>query len=166
MAEIKSRGQLTIPKKIRDMSHLEEGQVVSIIPVGDSVIITPKRLELDEARRQIRKIVKASGLSERKNCFRDLKKKEKNSIKKPMARKRLRFFDSNVIISGLFSDKGSPRIVLDLLSLDLPLLSGATGEYNIVEIERNLLKKMPDVLPVYRRYLKYLTLRLSPCPLI
>ena len=51
VAEIKSRGQLTIPKKIRNASHLEEGQVVSIIPVGDSVIITPKRLELDEARR-------------------------------------------------------------------------------------------------------------------
>jgi len=65
VAEIKSRGQLTIPKKIRDISHLEEGQVVSIIPVGDSVIITPKRLELDEARRQIRRIIKASGLSEK-----------------------------------------------------------------------------------------------------
>jgi AbrB family looped-hinge helix DNA binding protein len=62
-AEIKSRGQLTIPKKIRVMSRLEEGQVVSIIPVGDSVIITPKKLELDEARREIRKIVKAAGLS-------------------------------------------------------------------------------------------------------
>ncbi len=61
--EIKSRGQLTIPKKIRVMGHLEEGQVVSIIPVGDSVIITPKRLELDEARREIRKILKATGLS-------------------------------------------------------------------------------------------------------
>jgi len=65
IAEIKSRGQLTIPKKIRESSHLEEGQVVSIIPVGDSVIITPKRLELDEARRQISRIMKASGLSER-----------------------------------------------------------------------------------------------------
>ena len=62
--EIKSRGQLTIPKKIRAMGHLEEGQVVSIIPVGDSVIITPKRLELDEARREIRKLLKATGLSE------------------------------------------------------------------------------------------------------
>lgn len=62
--EIKSRGQLTIPKKIRVMGHLEEGQVVSIIPVGDSVIITPKRLELDEARREIRKLLKASRLSE------------------------------------------------------------------------------------------------------
>ena len=63
VAEIKSRGQLTIPKKIRELSHLEEGQVVYIIPVGDSVIVTPKRLELDEAGRQIRNVMKASGLS-------------------------------------------------------------------------------------------------------
>lgn len=63
VTEIRSRGQLTIPKKIREISHLEERQIVSIIPVGDSVIITPQRLELDEARRQIKKILKASGLS-------------------------------------------------------------------------------------------------------
>ena len=62
--EIKSRGQLTIPKKIRVRGYLEEGQVVSIIPVGDSVIITPKRLELDEARREIKRILKATSLSE------------------------------------------------------------------------------------------------------
>jgi AbrB family looped-hinge helix DNA binding protein len=61
--EIKSRGQVTIPKKIRRLGYLEEGQVVSMIPVGDSVIITPKRLELDEARREIRKLLKQSGLS-------------------------------------------------------------------------------------------------------
>jgi bifunctional DNA-binding transcriptional regulator/antitoxin component of YhaV-PrlF toxin-antitoxin module len=54
---------LTIPKKIRVLSRLEEGQVVSIIPVGDSVIITPKRLELDEARREMKRILKASGVS-------------------------------------------------------------------------------------------------------
>jgi len=62
-AEIKSRGQLTIPKKIRVMSRLEEGQIVSIIPVGDSVIITPKRLELDEARREIKRILKEAGMT-------------------------------------------------------------------------------------------------------
>jgi AbrB family looped-hinge helix DNA binding protein len=63
IAEIKARGQLTIPKKIREMSHIEEGNVVSILPIGDSLIITPKRLEFDEARRQFRKLVKASGLT-------------------------------------------------------------------------------------------------------
>jgi len=34
-AEIKSRGQLTIPKKIRESGVLEEGQVVSLIPGED-----------------------------------------------------------------------------------------------------------------------------------
>jgi AbrB family looped-hinge helix DNA binding protein len=63
--EIKARGQLTIPKRIRTMGHLAEGQVVSIIPIGDSVIITPKRLALDEARREIRRILKATGLTEK-----------------------------------------------------------------------------------------------------
>jgi AbrB family looped-hinge helix DNA binding protein len=62
-AEIKSRGQLTIPKKIRVMSHLEEGQIVSIIPIGDSVIIAPKRLELDDARREIKRILRGTGAS-------------------------------------------------------------------------------------------------------
>ncbi len=63
VAEIKARGQLTIPKKIRETSHMEEGNVVSILPVGDSLIITPKRLELDEARRQLKKLLKAASLT-------------------------------------------------------------------------------------------------------
>jgi antitoxin PrlF len=62
--EIKTRGQLTVPKKIRDMLKLEEGQAVTFLAIGDSVIISPKRLDLDEARRQIRSIVKESGLTE------------------------------------------------------------------------------------------------------
>ncbi len=63
VAEIKARGQLTIPKKMREMGNMDEGSVVSIIPIGDSLFITPKRLELDEARRQLGRLVKASGLS-------------------------------------------------------------------------------------------------------
>lgn len=60
-AEIKARGQLTIPKKIREWAHLEEGQAVSLIPAGDTVIITPRRLELGEARREMRRLLKESG---------------------------------------------------------------------------------------------------------
>jgi len=87
IAEIKSRGQLTIPKKIRESSHLEEGQVVSIIPLGDSVIITPKRLDLDEARRQIRKIMKASGLSE-KELLRGLEEERESLYKETYGKKK------------------------------------------------------------------------------
>ncbi len=78
--EIKARGQLTIPKKIRDSSQLEEGQMVSIIPVGDSIIITPKRIELDEARRQIRKILKEANVSA-EEMLQGLKE-ERNSLYK------------------------------------------------------------------------------------
>ncbi|MGA2361708.1 MAG: AbrB/MazE/SpoVT family DNA-binding domain-containing protein [Candidatus Aminicenantales bacterium] len=62
-AEIKARGQLTIPKRVREEGNLYEGETVSIIPVGDSILVTPKRLELDEARREIRKLMKASGVT-------------------------------------------------------------------------------------------------------
>ncbi len=74
------------------------------------------------------------------------------------------FLDSNVVLSGLFSDRGSPRIILDLLSLDLPVLTGVTGEFNIMEIERNLEKKMPEILPRYREYLPLLNLEITPLP--
>ncbi len=87
VAEIKARGQLTIPKKIRDISHLEEGQVVSIIPVGDSLIITPKRLELDEARREIKKILKASGLSIKK-LLSELKEERESLYRETYGRKK------------------------------------------------------------------------------
>ncbi len=82
-----------------------------------------------------------------------------------MAKRSIKIFlDSNVILSGLFSDKGSPRIILDLLSLGLPQIAAATGEYNIIEIERNLTKKMPEALPVYNKYLPLLNLDIIPLP--
>ncbi len=74
------------------------------------------------------------------------------------------FLDSNVLLSGLFSDKGAPRIILDLLTLDLPVLAGATGRYNIMEVERNLQKKMPGAVALYREYLPKLHLEVVALP--
>jgi predicted nucleic acid-binding protein len=74
------------------------------------------------------------------------------------------FLDSNVLLSGLFSDKGAPRIILDLLTLDLPMLSAATGRYNLMEVERNLKKKMPAAIPVYHKYLPKLRLEVVALP--
>jgi len=82
-----------------------------------------------------------------------------------MARRIVRvFLDSNVILSGLLSDKGAPRTILDLLTLKLPFLVGSTGRYNLIEIERNLRKKMPEILSVYKRYLPKLNLKIIPLP--
>ena len=76
------------------------------------------------------------------------------SSRKYTAEKPVRvFLDSNIILSGLFSDRGAPRVILDILSLKLPFLTGATGRYNIIEIERNIKKKLPQAFPVYKQYL-------------
>ncbi len=74
------------------------------------------------------------------------------------------FLDSNVILSGLLSERGAPRILLDFLSLRLPLLIGSTGRYNLIEIERNLKKKMPSLLFLYKAYLPKLNLKVIPLP--
>ena len=74
------------------------------------------------------------------------------------------FLDSNVILSGLLSERGAPRILLDLLSLGLTFLIGSTGRYNLIEIERNLKKKVPGLLSLYKAYLPKLNLKVIPLP--
>lgn len=66
VSEVRQRGEITIPKKIREAFHLEEGQRLEFIPIGKSaVLLTPKRLELEEARRLVRNILKETKASPR-----------------------------------------------------------------------------------------------------
>jgi predicted nucleic acid-binding protein len=82
-----------------------------------------------------------------------------------MAKKAIKvFIDSNVILSGLLSEKGPPRVILDLLCLDTPFLKGVTGEYNLTEIERNIKKRLPAILDIYRSYFPKLRLEIVPLP--
>jgi len=62
-SQIRERGQMTIPKKVREKGALYDGETVSIIPIGDSILVTPRKLELDEARLQLGRIMKASGVT-------------------------------------------------------------------------------------------------------
>jgi len=61
------------------------------------------------------------------------------------------FLDSNVVVSGLISEVGPPRILLDLALARISGLHMMTGEYNIVEIERKLRQKIPRAIPAWRR---------------
>ena len=82
-----------------------------------------------------------------------------------MQRKKHRLFlDSNVILSGLFSERGAPRLILDLLSLDLPVLTGLAGRFNLIEIERNLQRKMAGAVPAFHHFLPILKLEIIPWP--
>jgi len=84
-----------------------------------------------------------------------------------MERRKLKvFLDSNVILFGLISDHGSPRLILDLLSLGLPILQGVTGRFNLTEIERNIARKFPAALLVLDEYLPRLDLEIVPVPFL
>ncbi len=66
-SEVRERGEITIPKKIRDTLHFEAGQHLEFIPLGDqAVLLAPKRLELEEARRLIHRVLKQTKVSPEK----------------------------------------------------------------------------------------------------
>jgi predicted nucleic acid-binding protein len=79
-------------------------------------------------------------------------------------RKTKVFLDSNVIISGIISDKAAPRLILDLLCYELPFLQGATGQCNLEEIVRTITKKLPAACPVLNDFMSRLKLEIIPFP--
>ena len=69
-----------------------------------------------------------------------------------------------LLFPGLFQTGGAPRVNLDILSLELPFIVGVTGRYNIIEIERNLKRKVPRILPFYKKLFSKLNLIIVPIP--
>ena len=62
-SQVRDRGQLTIPKEIREKGALYDGEAVTIIPIGDAILVSPQKLGLEDARREIRKLMKRSGVT-------------------------------------------------------------------------------------------------------
>jgi AbrB family looped-hinge helix DNA binding protein len=61
--EVRERGQVTIPKKLRDQYCLSEGSQLAVIPMGKAILLAPRPLPLDEARRKLMAIMRDSGIS-------------------------------------------------------------------------------------------------------
>ena len=61
--EVKSRGQVTIPKKLRDRYRLTEGAELTIIPLGGMMLLASRPLPLEEARKKLIGIMRDSGLT-------------------------------------------------------------------------------------------------------
>lgn len=76
------------------------------------------------------------------------------------------FLDSNIIISGLASEHGAPRLILDVLSLGLPNLRGVTGRCALTEIERDLARQLPAALTVMNESLPKLDLEIVFLPFL
>lgn len=56
--EVRARGQVTLPKALREALQLEEGDAVRAVQIGDAIVLTPQRMELDALRKEIRRLMK------------------------------------------------------------------------------------------------------------
>ena len=60
---IRKRGTLTLPKKIREKYRLDEGDPVTLIDLGEGILISPKPTTLPKLAGELESLMEEQGLS-------------------------------------------------------------------------------------------------------
>ncbi|MGB3906364.1 MAG: AbrB/MazE/SpoVT family DNA-binding domain-containing protein [Anaerolineae bacterium] len=63
VVQVRERGQFTIPAEIRRQMGIEEGDVFSMIQLGDTLIATRKKLVTPEIARAIEALMQEEGIT-------------------------------------------------------------------------------------------------------
>lgn len=74
------------------------------------------------------------------------------------------FLDSNVLLSSLIGSAHSPPAVLVDWLTGRENFTLATGRCCILEIERNIAKKLPQAQVIWQKFLSAAELRIDACP--
>lgn len=61
--QVRQRGQLTIPQKVRESLSIKEGDVLRLVQVGDGFLLTPKRLRTLELADSIADMLDEEGVT-------------------------------------------------------------------------------------------------------
>jgi bifunctional DNA-binding transcriptional regulator/antitoxin component of YhaV-PrlF toxin-antitoxin module len=69
--ELREGGNLTVTKSLRDALRLEPGEMLRAIKVGNAIVLTPQRMDLDALRQQMRGLMKEHGVTA-EDVLRDL----------------------------------------------------------------------------------------------
>ena len=62
-ARMRIRGQVTIPRDIREDMNLDEAATVNIFRVGKALLMTPKQLQRSSLAKKVEREMKRQGLS-------------------------------------------------------------------------------------------------------
>jgi bifunctional DNA-binding transcriptional regulator/antitoxin component of YhaV-PrlF toxin-antitoxin module len=62
-ARVRVRGQITIPRDIREEMNLDELATVNLFRVGKALLMTPKRLQRSSLAKKVEREMKRQGLS-------------------------------------------------------------------------------------------------------
>jgi len=60
-----SKGQVTIPAKIRKSLNIGEGTLLSFLQIGEVILLSPRRLVVPGAQREIAQIMEKGGVTMR-----------------------------------------------------------------------------------------------------
>ena len=62
--QVVRRGIITLPKELRDLNHIEEGDMLTLIDLGEGVVVmSPQRSRVDEIANKLAKEWQDSGES-------------------------------------------------------------------------------------------------------
>ncbi len=62
-AQVRQRGQLTIPQKLRESLAINDGDIVTLVQIGDNILLTPKSLRTFELGDKIADMLAEEGLT-------------------------------------------------------------------------------------------------------
>jgi len=60
---VRQRGEITLPKEIRDTCHLEPGVTLSVVPIDGVILLIPGHSCVGEAAAQLENLRKSAGLT-------------------------------------------------------------------------------------------------------
>jgi predicted nucleic acid-binding protein len=84
------------------------------------------------------------------------------STKSDTVRRPKVYIDSDVLLAAAASPTGASHIIVKLC--ELTLIEGVISEAVLIEVERNLLAKLPAAIPAYRVLLSAAKLYTAPLP--
>lgn len=61
--QLRQRGQLTIPQKVRDSLGLDDGETLTLVQIGDLIFLTQKRLRVATLADHIASLIEKEGVS-------------------------------------------------------------------------------------------------------
>lgn len=61
--QVRQRGQVTIPRKVRESLAIEDGDTLVLLPVGETLILVPRQLRAPELMDRLASMLEASDVS-------------------------------------------------------------------------------------------------------
>lgn len=61
--QVRQRGQVTIPRRLRESLAIEDGDTLTVLPVGETLVLVPRQLRTPELIDRLAEVLDESGMT-------------------------------------------------------------------------------------------------------